>query len=219
ARIDARKTIPVTDFDARIRDVSIQQFIRRPGPPVITGAVQARVKLRGAGASVREAMADSDGVISAVAPRGQLRQAFAELLGPNVGKGLSMLLSKDPKQTELRCAVAEFRVTDGVARSNVLVIDTGVVLTHGKGVVDLNTERLDLELDGDTKEPRLLKLWTPITLQGSLRSPKPGIKAEAVVAQGGVAAALGALLSPLAAILPFIDPGLAKDADCAGLIA
>jgi hypothetical protein len=36
--------------------------------------------------------------------------------------------------------------------------------------------------------------------------------------QIGIAAAIGAVLSPLAAILPFIEPGLAKDADCAGLI-
>jgi hypothetical protein len=31
--------------------------------------------------------------------------------------------------------------------------------------------------------------------------------------------ALGALLSPLAAILPFVDPGLADDANCGALAA
>jgi hypothetical protein len=30
---------------------------------------------------------------------------------------------------------------------------------------------------------------------------------------------LGALLTPLAALLPFVDPGLAKDANCASLLA
>jgi hypothetical protein len=33
------------------------------------------------------------------------------------------------------------------------------------------------------------------------------------------AVALGAFLSPVAAILPFVDVGLAKNADCAGLTA
>jgi AsmA family protein len=219
AKIDARRATPVTTFDARLRGVSIQQFIKRPGPPPITGAIQARAKLQGAGNSVRKAMADADGSITAVMPRGEIRQAFAELLGPNVGKGLSLLLSKDPRKTELRCAVADFRVTNGVARANTLVVDTGVVLTHGKGTIDLNTERLDLRLDGDTKQPRLLKLWTPILLKGPLTAPKPGVEVSSVVAQGGIAVALGALLSPIAAILPFVDPGLAKDADCGGLIA
>jgi hypothetical protein len=39
------------------------------------------------------------------------------------------------------------------------------------------------------------------------------------VAQGGLAAVLGALINPLAALLPFVDPGLAEDADCGALIA
>jgi hypothetical protein len=39
-----------------------------------------------------------------------------------------------------------------------------------------------------------------------------------LAAQGGLGLALGSLLSPIAAILPFVDPGLAKDADCVGLM-
>lgn len=39
------------------------------------------------------------------------------------------------------------------------------------------------------------------------------------MAQGGAAAILSGLLSPLAAILPFVEPGLAEDANCAALIA
>jgi hypothetical protein len=41
------------------------------------------------------------------------------------------------------------------------------------------------------------------------------VQAGDVIAQGGFAAGLPWLLSPLAAVLPFVDPGLGKDADCA----
>ena len=44
-----------------------------------------------------------------------------------------------------------------------------------------------------------------------------GVKAGPALAQGGIAAALG-FLNPLAAILAFIDPGLAKDANCGPLL-
>lgn len=218
ARIDARKSTPVTDLDARLRGVNVQQFVKVGGDP-ITGNIVARAKLRGAGASVHEAASRANGSVTVVMPRGEIRQAFAELLGINAGKGLSMLLSKDPRKTELRCAVADFKVTNGLATAQTLVIDTGVVISHGKGTVNLETERMDLVLDGDSKAPRLLKLWTPITLRGPLTAPKPGVQAGSVAAQGGLALGLGALLSPLAAILPFVDPGLAKDADCRGLVA
>jgi hypothetical protein len=46
-----------------------------------------------------------------------------------------------------------------------------------------------------------------------------GIEGGAVAGQVGLAAALGALISPLAALLPFVDPGLAEDANCGALIS
>jgi hypothetical protein len=50
-------------------------------------------------------------------------------------------------------------------------------------------------------------------------APKVGVQPGSAVAQGGAAVALGTLLTPLAAILPFVDPGLAKNANCAALVA
>jgi hypothetical protein len=40
-----------------------------------------------------------------------------------------------------------------------------------------------------------------------------------VVAQTGGAIALGVVLTPVASLLAFVDPGLAKDANCADLVA
>lgn len=219
ARIDGRKAVPVTDFDAKLTGVGIEQFIKTKGPSPIEGSIQARAKLRGVGNSVHKAAASANGSITLVVPRGKIRQAFAELLGINVGRGLYLLLNKDPRETELRCAVANFKVVNGVAQADNIVIDTGVVVTKGRGTVNLGTERMDIVIEGKTKRPRLLRLWAPITVRGPLSAPKPGVQPQKVVAQAGIAVALGAALTPLAAILPFVDPGLAKDADCAGLIA
>jgi hypothetical protein len=44
------------------------------------------------------------------------------------------------------------------------------------------------------------------------------VKGGAIAAQGGIGLALG-LINPFAAILAFIDPGLAKDVNCAPLLA
>jgi hypothetical protein len=63
-----------------------------------------------------------------------------------------------------------------------------------------------------------MRLRAPITVQGSLAHPALGVEAGAAMAQGGIGAALG-LLNPLAAILAFVDPGLAKDANCGPLLA
>jgi uncharacterized protein involved in outer membrane biogenesis len=219
-QINGRGKVPVTTLDAKLRGVRVEQFIpARGGQQPLEGTLHARAKLRGAGASVHEAASNADGGVTLVLPRGQMRKAFAELLGINAGRGLLLLMSKDQTETPIRCAVADFKVTDGTLVAQRIVIDTGVVLANGSGTISLDDESMNLLIDGETKRPRLLRVWSPITVQGSLRSPKLGIKAEQVVVQGGIAAVLGALINPLAALLPFVDPGLAEDADCGALIA
>jgi len=65
----------------------------------------------------------------------------------------------------------------------------------------------------------LLRLRTPITVHGSLSHPSIGVDPAKVAAQAGGAVALGTLLTPVAALLAFVDGGLAKDANCSALIS
>ena len=74
------------------------------------------------------------------------------------------------------------------------------------------------KLQGKPKNFQLVRLRAPITMTGSLAHPVLGVKTSAIVAQGGIAVAL-AFVNPLAAVLAFIDPGLAKDANCGPLLA
>jgi hypothetical protein len=100
-----------------------------------------------------------------------------------------------------------------------LVIDTGPVLIGGGGTINLDTEKLTFKVQGRPKKFQLVRLLAPITVDGPIRSPKVGVEKGRAIAQAGVAVGLGVLLSPLAALLPFVDAGLAKDANCASLLA
>lgn len=220
-KLDASGRTPRTDADLRLANGHLEEFIpikNTDGQPAIEGDIAARVKLTGYGDSVHKAAASSDGAVTIVIPKGRMRQAFAELLGVNASKGLILLLSKDNKETSLRCGLADFKVEKGVLRAQQVVFDTGVVLAKGSGTIDLETERMDLRIDGDSKKPRLVRLFAPITLKGPLTQPKPGVELGRVAAQGGIAAALTSLLGPLGTLLPFVDPGLEKNADCVGLM-
>jgi len=219
-RLDARPKVPRTDVDLRLTNARLEDFIpiQSGGKPAIEGAVMARAKLSGFGDSVHRAAASADGSMTLVAPRGQIRQAFAELLGVNASKGLILLLSKSDKETPVRCAVADFDVKNGVMTTHHLVADTGVVLARGRGTINLETERMDFRIEGDSKKPRLVRLFIPITIKGPFMAPKIGLDPSKAVGQGGIAAVLGSIVNPLAALLPFITAGEAKDADCAGLV-
>ncbi len=220
ARIDARKATPYSAVDFRLSGYPLESIIpARNGAPTVTGRALGRAKLEGPGASIHDLAANSKGSISLVVPQGRMRSAFAELLGINVGTGLAKLLSGDQSTSGIRCAVADFKVADGVASSRTLVIDTDVVLAQGSGTIDLGAETLNLRIDGETKKPRLLRVWAPITIKGPLAAPRLGVDASAVATQGGLVGALATLVNPVAALLGFIDPGLAEDADCGALIA
>jgi uncharacterized protein involved in outer membrane biogenesis len=220
-RLDASNARPRTDMDLRLTNAKLEDWIkfRSAGKAPIEGTLIAHAKLTGYGNSVHRAASTANGSVVLAMPSGTMRQAFAELLGINVSKGLIMLLSEDPQGTPVRCAVGDFRAVNGVLQAQTLVLDTGVVVANGKGTVNLRNETMDFRIDGDSKKFRLIRLLSPITIKGPWTSPKIGVEPGPAIAQGVVGVVLGAAINPLAAIIPFIEPGGAKDADCAGLLA
>lgn len=220
-QLDARKEMPVTRMDLRLANARLEHLLpfQFQGSTPFAGPVVGRARLTGTGNSVHKAFASADGQVAVVTSGGEIRQSLAELAGVNVTKGLGLLLSGSEKKTELRCGVAHFTARNGTFQANRIVMDTGPVRIDGSGSVNMATERMNLRLQGHPKKLRLVRVALPVTVKGSLGAPNLGVDPTKAIAQGGVAAALGTVLTPLAAILPFIDPGLAKDANCQGIVA
>lgn len=218
AKIDARGRVPISDVDARIVDIQLAQFFGG-AHPLIEGTMEARARLHGPGDSIHKAATAASGSVTIVVPRGAVRKAYAELSGIDVTPGLFELLGKDRSDTGLRCAVAHFQARSGTLVSEQLMVDTDPVQITGHGSVNLNTEGINFVIQGHPKSLKLIRLRAPILIGGTLAHPHVGIQAGSAIAQGGIAVALGAFLSPLAAILPFVDPGLAKDANCTALLS
>jgi len=216
-KIDAHNAVPVSTVDARITDVHVESFIKGANKPV-EGLVEARAVLTGRGNSVHKVAATASGTATAVIPSGRIRHSLAEWMGINVLNALSLSLAGDNSDTGVRCAVVHFGAQDGVLTSQQFVFDTDPVLVQGTGSVDLGQETVNLRLQGAPKHFQFFRLRAPISVTGSLQHPAIGVSTGQVLAQGAIGAGLAAA-SPFAAILAFIDPGLAKNADCTGLIA
>jgi uncharacterized protein involved in outer membrane biogenesis len=217
--VNARGGVPRVDLDVRLANARLESFVRLGERQPLTGSLLGRVQLSGSGGSVRDAAAAANGRISLVTPTGEVREAFAELTGINVTRGLGLLLTDDQSTIAIHCGVASFDVRNGIAHVRSMVFDTETMLIRGDGTISLRNETLALNIEGEAKEPRLLSIGAPISLSGRWRSPEVGIQASDALGQGGIAAALGALVAPIAAILPFVDAGLAEDANCAALLA
>jgi AsmA family protein len=219
-RLDARKDIPETNMDLHLTGVQLSQFKPKKSPVApLDGVLLARAQAKGRGDSVAKVLATADGAVTAVVPKGEIREAFAELTGINVARGLGLLVTKDQEHVDVRCGVADFKIINGKMSAQNLIFDTNNVLITGKGAIDLGAEAFDLTVRGQPKKLRLLRVRTPIEINGPLRKPNIGVKPGNLAGQTGVAAALGALVTPLAAVFAFVDPGLAHDADCGALLA
>ena len=219
-RFDATHEIPTADLDLRVADLKLGQFGRKgTAQPPLDGLLQARVILKGRGRSLHELAATSNGTATAVLPHGEIRASFAELTGIDVTRALGLALRKDRDETPVRCGIASFQVHEGTVTAQSLVVDTAPVLITGQGEIHLDSEALDLTVRGRPKSWRLVRLRSPVLIRGTLKHPSLRLEARNSIAQAGEAAALGVLLTPLAAVLAFVDPGLAKDTDCAALLA
>ena len=220
-QLNARKATPVTDLDLRLANGRLEQLVpvRFQGTTPFAGSLVARARLTGAGDSVHKAFANANGEVTFVAPSGEIRDSIAQLMGVNVIKGLGLLSSKDQRTTSIRCGVARFEANNGLLSARQIVFDTGPTLVTGSGSINMDTERLDFRLQGHPKKFQILHVALPVTVGGTLVSPKVGVDTGKALGQGGVGLALATVLSPLAAVLPFVDAGLSKDANCAALLA
>ena len=220
ARINATRDMPYSAIDFRLAGYPLESIVAaKGGVAPVTGRALGRVRLEGQGSSIHRFAAGSKGSMSLVVPQGEMRAAFAELLGVNASAGLLKLLSGDQSRSSIRCAVADFEVANGVARAKTFIVDTDVVLAQGSGSINLGTETLDLKIDGESKKPRLLRLWTPIRVRGHLSAPDVSVETGQLVAQAGLTGLLAAVVAPVAALFAFVEPGLAEDANCGSLIA
>lgn len=181
------------------------------------GTMYGRADLKGRGASVGDLLATSNGTMVLAANGGRVSDLLVQLLEIDLAKA-AMLMGSRKQQVDLRCAVGQFQVKNGVASPESFVVDTTETFVKVEGTVDFANERFDLETRAKGKSPSVFVLRTPVVMKGPLRSPSIGPKGGPIVAQAGAAAALAAV-NPALAIVPFLDAGRGKDADCDKLLA
>jgi len=196
-----------------LRGLQLDQFLhlqRQPGdPPYIAGRLDADLRLAGRGRSVAQILGDSQGSVVARLDGGQLSHLALKAAGLDVAGGIKVLVQGD-KPLAIHCGVADLDVQMGVVRPRPVVLSLDNATLWADGYVSLGDEQMDVRTISAPKDLTPVSLRTPIEVKGPLAKPSVSIDSSGIVARAG-AAALLALLNPLAAVVPFVDPG-ARDA-------
>ena len=173
--------------------------------------------MKGSGSSLADVLATSNGRIILMMSGGTISLLMIDAAGLNIGQAIPLLLGK-AKSTDIRCAIGDFKVKNGLLNSEVFVLDTTDSNIAGQMHINLKDEAMDAKVEAHPKDFSLLSARTPITVGGTLKNPAIGLDPKELALRSTSAVALGVFLSPLAAIIPFIELGLGKDSDCGELI-
>ncbi len=216
--IDGQKDIPPMKMALNLHRLSLGQFFAGTRFEKTTnGYFGGKINLAGQGLSLADVLATSNGEFTIIMSGGRISLLLVEASDLDLGQALPLVLGDD-KSTAIRCGVADFLVKDGLLNSKVFVLDTTDSLLVGKVGIDLKREVINAKLDAKPKDNSLLSAQSPIVVSGKLKKPSIGLDPGEIGVRGAAAAVLGTLLTPFAAILPFIETGKVQNADCRSLI-
>jgi uncharacterized protein involved in outer membrane biogenesis len=217
-QIDAQEKPPAIEMDLEMRALDLARFFKGTRfAEDMGGTFGGKLRLKGNGDTVRSMLASSNGQLSVVMEGGKVSNLIVEVLGIDVAQALGFALTKD-KPVAVRCVVADMSIKDGIMKSNALVFDNTDSNVTGEAMANLKNEQFKVEMLAHPKDFSPLSVRTPVGAEGTFADPHIAIDPSQAIARGAAAVALGVFLTPLAAIIPLLDPGEGKDSPCAELL-
>jgi len=217
-QVDGRSQPMAAKLDMQVRRLALENLLPQiQDSRAALGRINGRVRLAGQGASYAAMLGTADGEAQFAMGQGRMSNLLLELLGLDAYEALGFLVRGD-KVVEVRCALADVGFKQGVMQTRTAVLDTSDTIIDITGTTDFAQERLGLRITPQSKDMSLLTLRVPIDVKGAFAAPDVFPDRGRLAMRGGAAVLLG-LINPFAALIPLIETGPGKDADCAGLTA
>lgn len=220
--INARRQPVFTDYDIRLSPTPMGVLLAGFGVEEAgtSGTVKARVKMTGLGNSVRTSLANSNGRIAIILPKGSFWTRNIQLSEIDVGTFVQKMFEKKLKEpVQINCGLLGFTVRNGVAAADPILIDTSKNVMLGRGGFSFKNETLDLAFRADSKKFSLFAGQSPVGIGGYFSQPSIDVITPELLARAGAGLGLAVAASPLAAVIAFVDVGDAKSAACGPVLA
>jgi uncharacterized protein involved in outer membrane biogenesis len=215
--LDGRRNTPVVSTDVELQELNIKRFFGKSSFADFTsGQFSGQIQLQGAGLSLADTMAVSNGRVVVTMNGGQASLLLVEGSDLDIAEILPLFFGKD-RTTKVRCAVGDFPVAKGLLTSRIFIFDTNDTNIKGSARINLKGETIEAALNARPKDLSLLSLQSRIRLSGKFSNPHISIDPVPLALRGAAAVALGAILPP-AALLPFVGVPTGEDADCGQLL-
>jgi uncharacterized protein involved in outer membrane biogenesis len=219
---DTRSRPALDTYDIRLSPTPMGRLLAGYGVDEsgTTGTIKGRIQLKGRGDTIHDSLASATGRIAFIMPNGSFWTRNAQLSELDIGTFVQKMFEHKLKEpVQINCGLIAFTVHDGVAAADPIIIDTKKNVILGRGGLSFKNESLDLALRADGKQFSLFSAQSPVGLNGYFAKPSIQVISPELLARAGGGVGLGAVASPLAAILAFVDIGDAKSAACGPILA
>jgi len=137
------------------------------------GPLDMKISIAGNGASIREIMASSNGFVNVELGAARANSRWMRLIFAQMKALLTKraMVPVDDEPLELHCLVTDFKISNGIARAESVVVDARGISFFGAGSIDLGTEALDLNFDWLAEDISNKTTLPAIKLRGTLMSP------------------------------------------------
>lgn len=182
------------------------------------GSLDGAMSMQGRGESVAQWLGSGDGSIRLYVREGTFSRQLLDLAGLNLGSVIVAKLFGTDKEVQLRCAVADFNVQNGLATPRIAKLATTEAIVQATGQVNLAKETLDLRIVPESLKWKFFSLRTPLYVRGSFAQPDVGLEAGPLLARAGAAVA-AVVAAPVAlALVPLTVPAAEDDVNCRQLL-
>jgi hypothetical protein len=187
------------ELEASLRDAPLAALVAGlDALDGVTGQFDGDINLRATGENTQAVLDSTAGRLLLFLENGAMPDKLATRIAGDVFTAIFADFDKDDT-TPIYCALADFSVDSGLARSQQMIMDTDVFNLYGKGEIHLSEQHLDIELVPRAKDFSLVSIRLPLRFHG----PFDDVKFNPDVSEG-----VASLLTP-------IELGREGDSDCA----
>lgn len=191
--LDANGKVPLVIFRLDGKNVDYGGLLATAGlTNKVKGVADINLKLSGTGNTTRELFGKSNGFIELISGKGEINQSKLDLWASDLITHSLTSAWRTEKTSEVNCTVVRIDVRDGIAISDIILLDTSRLTVAGTGNLDLSSEELNLLFVPSPKNPSFVSLAKPVKMTGRLASP------QVELVSGSKAWMLGGVLAGLA---------------------
>ena len=169
--LDVGSDTPSWKLDLKVRQIPTAALLGPQQASLIEALADLDLDLKTRGASFDRMAQNLAGRARLLVGKGRARLQTVDRMVGGLSTVAGQLLERGSADAQLNCAIADINVERGVAKAEILMVDSAASTLRGDGQIDLGAEQVALTFTPRPKKPTL-SVAVPVHVRGPLRQPQ-----------------------------------------------